>query len=58
MADMYLTDRTQRRTVAGAQLNPAGFGVGRCALLFPMAASSIQSPSAADCEQDSLLDPS
>jgi len=31
-ASGYLAHRT-RRTVAGAQLNPAGIGVGRCALL-------------------------
>ena len=45
-ASVYLADRT-RRTVVGAQLNPAGGPQGPCTAL-PTAASAIQPPSAAD----------
>jgi len=47
VADVYLADRTQRRTAAGAQLTQLA-GRRGCALLFLMAASAIQLPSAAD----------
>ena len=53
MADKYLTDRTERRTTAGAQLNPAGWTLGTA---FPNG-GKLYTVSIC-CGQDLLLRPS
>ena len=54
MADVYLADRTRRRTVAGAQLTQLAGRRGLCTAL-PTAASAIQLSSAAEMVRSSAL---
>ena len=53
VADVYLADRTWRRTVAGAQLTQLAGHWGLCTAL-PTAASAIQLSSAAEMVRSSV----